>query len=150
MGEVPRPAGIYSLIVPSAVCAAIVGPFRLAAFPLSFFPSMEVPEGVARVRALASLRQVEDTAELLIRVAETCGDRDGAAGSGGTNGAAGDDVGGQDAEAAVTPGAAAAAPPPVALGVDVPDRLAEVMDSLSALASREDAERLLEAGTLPV
>lgn len=142
----PRPAGIYSLIVPSAVCAAIVGPFRLAAFPLSFFPSMEVPEGVARVRALASLRQVEDTAELLIRVAETCGDRDGAAGSGGTNGAAGDDVGGQDAEAAVTPGAAAAAPPPVALGVDVPDRLAEVMDSLSALASREDAERLLEAG----
>lgn len=111
---------------------------------------MEAPEGVARVRALSSLRQVEDTAELLTRVAESCGEHDGAAESGGTDGAAGGGAGGRDAMAVATPGAAAAARPPVALGVDVPRRLAEVVDSLSALASREDAERLLEAGTLHV
>lgn len=111
---------------------------------------MEAPEGVARVRALASLRQVEDVAELLNRVAESCGDREGASGGDATDGIAGDGAGGRDVAAVATPGAAAAAPPPVALGVDVPGRLAEVMDSLSALASREDAERLLEAGTLLV
>lgn len=108
---------------------------------------MEAPEGVARVRALASLRQVEDTAELLNRVAESCGERDDPAASGGTDGVATDGAGGEDAVAVATPGTAAAAPPPpVVLDVDVPRRLAEVMDSLSALASREDAERLLEAG----
>lgn len=112
--------------------------------------TMEAPEGVARVRAQNSLRQVEDTAELLNRVAESCGERDSVAGSGGTDGAAGDGAGGRNAVAVTTPGAAAAAPPPVTLGVDVPRQLVEVMDSLSALASREDAERLLEAGTLRV
>lgn len=112
---------------------------------------MEAPEGVVRVRALASLRQVEDTAELLNRVAESCGERDDPAASGGTDGVATDGAGGEDAVAVATPGTAAAAPPPpVVLDVDVPRRLAEVMDSLSALASREDAERLLEAGALCV
>lgn len=112
---------------------------------------MEVPEGVARVRALSSLCQVVDTAELLNQVAESCGERDGAGASDSTDGAAGDGAGGEDAVALATPGMAAAAPPPpVVLGVDVPRRMAEVMDSLSALASREDAERLLEAGALRV
>jgi len=105
---------------------------------------MEAPEGVARVRALASLRQVEDSAELLNRLAETCGEPDASGGGGGGEVGVDKGAGGAGAGAARPDGPGAS--PPFVLGVDVPRRLEEVMDSFSALASREDAERLLEAG----